>query len=269
MAKYVMAFDQGTTSCRAILINHKGEIVSLAQKEIKQIYPKPGWVEHDAMEIWAVQVGVAQQAMRRVGVEFHDITAIGITNQRETVVVWDKETGEPLQNAIVWQCRRTAEYCDELKKKGLSEMIRQKTGLHIDAYFSATKLKWILDNIEGSRERARKGEILFGTIDSWLIWKLTKGKVHIIDYSNAARTMMFNIKELKWDEELLELFDIPLEMLPTAYPSSHIYGESDPLIFGGAIPIASASGDQQAALFGQACFAAGDAKIPTAPADFC
>lgn len=260
MAKYVMAFDQGTTSCRAILINHKGEIVSLAQKEIKQIYPKPGWVEHDAMEIWAVQVGVAQQAMRRVGVEFHDITAIGITNQRETVVVWDKETGEPLQNAIVWQCRRTAEYCDELKKKGLSEMIRQKTGLHIDAYFSATKLKWILDNIEGSRERARKGEILFGTIDSWLIWKLTKGKVHIIDYSNAARTMMFNIKELKWDEELLELFDIPLEMLPTAYPSSHIYGESDPLIFGGAIPIASASGDQQAALFGQACFAAGDAK---------
>ncbi len=260
MAKYVMAFDQGTTSCRAILINHKGEIVSLAQKEIKQIYPKPGWVEHDAMEIWAVQVGVAQQAMRRIGAEFHDIAAIGITNQRETAVVWDRETGQPLQNAIVWQCRRTAEYCDELKQRGLSEKIRQKTGLHIDAYFSATKLKWILDNLEGSRERARKGEILFGTIDSWLIWKLTKGKVHITDYSNAARTMMFNIKELKWDEELLELFDIPLEMLPTAYPSSHIYGESDPLIFGGAIPIASASGDQQAALFGQACFAAGDAK---------
>lgn len=255
-----MSLDQGTTSCRCIVFNRKGEVISLAQKEFKQIYPKPGWVEHDAMEIWAIQAGVAQEAMRQVGAEYHDIAAIGITNQRETTVVWEKDTGRPVYNAIVWQCRRTAEYCDELKAKGLSDTVQRKTGLLIDAYFSATKLKWILDHVERGRERAKNGELLFGTIESWLIWNLTKGRVHVTDYSNAARTMLFNIKELKWDEELLELFDIPEAMLPEAVPSSYIYGETDPLIFGGPIPIASAAGDQQAALFGQACFQSGDAK---------
>jgi len=260
MGKYIMSLDQGTTSCRCIVFNRKGEVISLAQKEFKQIYPKPGWVEHDAMEIWAIQAGVAQEAMRQVGAEYHDIAAIGITNQRETTVVWEKDTGRPVYNAIVWQCRRTAEYCDELKVKGLSDTVQRKTGLLIDAYFSATKLKWILDHVERGRERAKNGELLFGTIESWLIWNLTKGRVHVTDYSNAARTMLFNIKELKWDEELLELFDIPEAMLPEAVPSSYIYGETDPLIFGGPIPIASAAGDQQAALFGQACFQSGDAK---------
>jgi len=260
MGKYIMSLDQGTTSCRCILFNRKGEVISLAQKEFKQIYPKPGWVEHDAMEIWAIQAGVAQEAMRQVGAEYHDIATIGITNQRETTVVWEKDTGRPVYNAIVWQCRRTAEYCDELKAKGLSDTVQRKTGLLIDAYFSATKLKWILDHVERGRERAKNGELLFGTIESWLIWNLTKGRVHVTDYSNAARTMLFNIKELKWDEELLELFDIPEAMLPEAVPSSYIYGETDPLIFGGPIPIASAAGDQQAALFGQACFQSGDAK---------
>ena len=260
MGKYIMSLDQGTTSCRCIVFNRKGEVISLAQKEFKQIYPKPGWVEHDAMEIWAIQAGVAQEAMRQVGAEYHDIATIGITNQRETTVVWEKDTGRPVYNAIVWQCRRTAEYCDELKAKGLSDTVQRKTGLLIDAYFSATKLKWILDHVERGRERAKNGELLFGTIESWLIWNLTKGRVHVTDYSNAARTMLFNIKELKWDEELLELFDIPEEMLPEAVPSSYIYGETDPLIFGGPIPIASAAGDQQAALFGQACFQSGDAK---------
>lgn len=260
MGKYIMSLDQGTTSCRCIVFNRKGEVISLAQKEFKQIYPKPGWVEHDAMEIWAIQAGVAQEAMRQVGAEYHDIAAIGITNQRETTVVWEKDTGRPVYNAIVWQCRRTAEYCDELKAKGLSDTVQRKTGLLIDAYFSATKLKWILDHVERGRERAKNGELLFGTIESWLIWNLTKGRVHVTDYSNAARTMLFNIKELKWDEELLELFDIPAAMLPEAVPSSYIYGETDPLIFGGPIPIASAAGDQQAALFGQACFQSGDAK---------
>jgi glycerol kinase len=260
MGKYIMSLDQGTTSCRCIVFNRKGEVISLAQKEFKQIYPKPGWVEHDAMEIWAIQAGVAQEAMRQVGAEYHDIAAIGITNQRETTVVWEKDTGRPVYNAIVWQCRRTAEYCDELKAKGLSDTVQRKTGLLIDAYFSATKLKWILDHVERGRERAKNGELLFGTIESWLIWNLTKGRVHVTDYSNAARTMLFNIKELKWDEELLELFDIPEAMLPEAVPSSYIYGETDPLIFGGPIPIASAAGDQQAALFGQACFQSGDAK---------
>lgn len=255
-----MSLDQGTTSCRCIVFNRKGEVISLAQKEFKQIYPKPGWVEHDAMEIWAIQAGVAQEAMRQVGAEYHDIATIGITNQRETTVVWEKDTGRPVYNAIVWQCRRTAEYCDELKAKGLSDTVQRKTGLLIDAYFSATKLKWILDHVERGRERAKNGELLFGTIESWLIWNLTKGRVHVTDYSNAARTMLFNIKELKWDEELLELFDIPEAMLPEAVPSSYIYGETDPLIFGGPIPIASAAGDQQAALFGQACFQSGDAK---------
>ncbi|HQC82084.1 MAG TPA: glycerol kinase GlpK [Bacillota bacterium] len=260
MGKYIMSLDQGTTSCRCIVFNRKGEVISLAQKEFKQIYPKPGWVEHDAMEIWAIQAGVAQEAMRQVGAEYHDIATIGITNQRETTVVWEKDTGRPVYNAIVWQCRRTAEYCDELKAKGLSDTVQRKTGLLIDAYFSATKLKWILDHVERGRERAKNGELLFGTIESWLIWNLTKGRVHVTDYSNAARTMLFNIKELKWDEELLELFDIPEAMLPEAVPSSYIYGETDPLIFGGPIPIASAAGDQQAALFGQACFQSGDAK---------
>lgn len=260
MGKYIMSLDQGTTSCRCIVFNRKGEVISLAQKEFKQIYPKPGWVEHDAMEIWAIQAGVAQEAMRQVGAEYHDIAAIGITNQRETTVVWEKDTGRPVYNAIVWQCRRTAEYCDELKAKGLSDTVQRKTGLLIDAYFSATKLKWILDHVERGRERAKNGELLFGTIESWLIWNLTKGRVHVTDYSNAARTMLFNIKELKWDEELLELFDIPEAMLPEAVPSSYIYGETDPLIFGGPIPIASAAGDQQAALFGLACFQSGDAK---------
>lgn len=260
MGKYIMSFDQGTTSCRCILFNKEGEIISLAQREIKQIYPQPGWVEHDAMEIWAIQVGVAQQAMRQVGAEFHDIVAIGITNQRETTVVWDRETGLPVYNAVVWQCKRTAEYCDELKTRGFSNMIREKTGLFIDAYFSATKLKWILDHVEKGRERAKNGELLFGTVDSWLIWKLTKGRVHVTDCSNAARTMLFNINELKWDEEILSLFDIPEIMLPDVKPSSHIYGDTDPLIFGGPIPIASASGDQQAALFGQTCFLPGSAK---------
>ncbi|NLT47595.1 MAG: glycerol kinase GlpK [Clostridiales bacterium] len=260
MPKYIMSLDQGTTSCRCILFNRKGEIVSLAQKEFKQIYPNPGWVEHDAMEIWGIQVGVAQEAMRQIGAEYHNIAAIGITNQRETTVVWDKETGRPVYNAIVWQCRRTAEYCDELKAEGLADAIKQKTGLFIDAYFSATKLKWILDHVEGGRERAGKGELLFGTIDSWLIWNLTKGRVHVTDYSNAARTMLFNIAELKWDEELLTIFDIPRAMLPEVMPSGYAFGETDPLIFGGSIPIASAAGDQQAALFGQACFRPGNAK---------
>lgn len=260
MAKYIMSFDQGTTSCRAVLINHRGEIVSLAQKEIKQIYPKPGWVEHDPMEIWAVQAGVAQQAMRHIGAEYSDIAAIGITNQRETTVVWDRNTGEPVYNAIVWQCRRTAEYCDELKKRGLADEIKEKTGLYIDAYFSATKLKWILDNVEGIRKRAKNGELLFGTIDSWLIWKLTRGMTHVTDYSNAARTMLYNINELKWDEDLLALMDIPKDMMPEAVASSLVYGETDSLIFGGPIPIASSIGDQQAALFGQGCFLPGNAK---------
>ena len=260
MGKYIMSLDQGTTSCRCIVFNRKGEVISLAQKEFKQIYPKPGWVEHDAMEIWAIQAGVAQEAMRQVGAEYHDIAAIGITNQRETTVVWEKDTGRPDYNAIVWQCRRTADYCDELTAKGLTDTVQRRTGLLIDAYFSATKLKWILDHVERGRERAKNGELLFGTIESWLIWNLTKGRVHVTDYSNAARTMLFNIKELKWDEELLELFDIPEAMLPEAVPSSYIYGETDPLIFGGPIPIASAAGDQQAALFGQACFQSGDAK---------
>ncbi len=260
MPKYIMSLDQGTTSCRCILFDKKGEIKSLAQKEFRQIYPKPGWVEHDAMDIWATQIGVAQEAMRQIGIEYHDIAAIGITNQRETTIVWDRHTGRPVHNAIVWQCRRTAEYCDELKAQGLSDRIQKKTGLLIDAYFSATKLKWILDHVEKGRERAEKGDLLFGTVESWLIWKLTKGKVHVTDYSNAARTMLFNIADLKWDKELTALFDIPEAVLPQALPSSHIYGETDPLIFGGPIPIAAAAGDQQAALFGQACFSPGSAK---------
>lgn len=260
MERYIMALDQGTTSSRCILYNKKGEVVSSAQKEFTQIYPKPGWVEHDAMEIWSTQVGVAQEAMYKVNAGFQNIEAIGITNQRETTVIWDKKTGLPVCNAIVWQCRRTAEYCDSLKDKGLSETFRRKTGLPIDAYFSATKIRWMLENVEGARARAEAGELLFGTIETWLIWKLTMGKVHITDYSNASRTMLFNINTLEWDQDILDELNIPRCILPEPRPSSEIYGVTDGTIFGGEIPIAGAAGDQQAALFGQACFEAGEAK---------
>ncbi len=260
MAKYVMALDAGTTSNRCILFNEKGEMCSVAQKEFTQYFPKPGWVEHDADEIWTVQLEVAQAAMANVAATAADIAAIGITDQRETTIVWDKNTGAPVHHAIVWQCRRTSEYCDQLKEKGLTDAYREKTGLVIDAYFSATKIKWILDNVEGARERAEKGELLFGTVETWLIWKLTKGKVHVTDYSNASRTMLFNIRTLKWDEEILKELDIPRCMLPEVKPSSYIYGEADPQFFGGPIPIGGAAGDQQAALFGQTCFTAGEAK---------
>jgi glycerol kinase len=260
MAKYVMALDAGTTSNRCILFNERGEICSVAQKEFTQIYPQAGWVEHDANEIWATQIGVAQEAMAKLGVTAEDIAGIGITNQRETTIVWDKATGEPVYNAIVWQCRRTSEFCDSLKDKGLVDKVRSKTGLVIDAYFSGTKIKWILDNVEGVRERAEKGELLFGTVDTWLIWKLSGGKVHVTDYSNASRTMLYNIIDLKWDEELLAELNIPASMLPEVKPSSCIYGTADPALLGGPIPIAGAAGDQQAALFGQTCFTAGEAK---------
>lgn len=260
MAKYVMALDAGTTSNRCILFDKSGTMCSVAQREFRQIFPKPGWVEHDASEIWASQLGVAVEAMGKIGVTADDIAAIGITNQRETAIVWDKNTGEPIYNAIVWQCRRTSEYCDSLKAKGLTEKFRQKTGLIIDAYFSATKIKWILDNVPEARERAEKGELLFGTVETWLIWKLTKGEVHVTDYSNAARTMLFNINTLEWDDEILEELQIPKSMLPKAMPSSCVYGTADPSFFGGPIPIAGAAGDQQAALFGQTCFTAGEAK---------
>ena len=260
MAKYVMALDAGTTSNRCILFNEKGEMCSVAQKEFTQYFPKPGWVEHDANEIWSTQLGVAVEAMSKIGAVAEDIAAIGITNQRETTIVWDKETGEPVYHAIVWQCRRTSEYCDTLKDKGLVETFRQKTGLVIDAYFSGTKLKWILDNVEGVRERAEKGELLFGTVETWLIWKLTKGKVHVTDYSNASRTLLYNIQELKWDDDILAELNIPKCMLPEVKPSSCVYGEADPSYFGGPIPIGGAAGDQQAALFGQTCFNPGEAK---------
>lgn len=260
MAKYVMALDAGTTSNRCILFNEKGEICSMAQKEFTQYFPKPGWVEHDPGEIWSTQLAVARQAMNEIHASASDIAAIGITNQRETAIVWDKNTGKPVYNAIVWQCRRTSEYCDSLKEKGLTEMFQKKTGLVIDAYFSGTKVKWILDHVEGVRERANRGELLFGTVETWLIWKLTKGAVHVTDYSNASRTMLFNINTLKWDDEILKELDIPKSMLPQAKPSSEIYGETDPSFFGGRIPIAGAAGDQQAALFGQTCFEKGEAK---------
>lgn len=260
MAKYVMALDAGTTSNRSILFNEKGEICSVAQKEFTQYFPKPGWVEHDANEIWSSQLGVAVEAMNKIGAAAEDIAAIGITNQRETAVVWDKSTGEPVYRAIVWQCRRTAEYCDELKEKGYTEMFRKKTGLIIDAYFAGTKIKWILDNVEGAREKAENGELLFGTVETWLIWKLTKGAVHVTDYSNASRTLLFNINTLEWDREILEIMDIPEAMLPKALPSSCVYGHADSSFLGGAIPIAGAAGDQQSALFGQTCFRPGDAK---------
>lgn len=255
-----MALDQGTTGSRAIIFNHNGTIVSTASKEFKQIYPKPGWVEHDPMEIWSSQVEAAKTALDKAGLEAVDIAAIGITNQRETTIVWDKKTGKPVYNAIVWQCRRTAPICDQLKKKGLAEIIQKKTGLVVDAYFSGTKIKWILDNVDGVREKAKKGEVLFGTVDSWLIWNLTKGKVYVTDYSNASRTMLFNIHNLDWDEEILTELGIPREILPKVLPSSHIYGNTDKEIFGREIPISGDAGDQQAALFGQACYEPGMAK---------
>lgn len=261
MKKYILALDQGTTSSRAIVFDKDGLIVGTSQKEFTQIYPKAGWVEHDAMEIWGTQSGVAREVLEKTGVRPEEIAAIGVTNQRETTVVWDKVTGKPIYNAIVWQCRRTAAICDDLKAKGWEEKIKQKTGLVIDAYFSGTKIKWILDNVEGARERAEKGELLFGNIDTWLIWNLTRGKVFVTDYSNASRTLLYNIKELKWDKEILEELDIPMSMLPEVKPSSCIYGYTDPQTFGGAeIPIAGDAGDQQAALFGQACYEPGMAK---------
>ena len=260
MARYIMSLDAGTTSNRCILFDEKGEMCSVAQKEFTQYFPKPGWVEHDPEEIWATQLEVAQKAMANLGVEAKDIAAIGITNQRETAIVWDKHTGVPVYPAIVWQCRRTSEYCDLLKEKGLTDVYREKTGLVIDAYFSGTKIKWILDNVEGARERAEHGDLLFGTVETWLIWKLTQGKVHVTDYSNASRTMLFNIKTLQWDDDILEEMQIPKSMLPEAKPSSYIYGETAAQYFGGPIPIGGAAGDQQAALFGQTCFKAGEAK---------
>ena len=260
MAKYIMALDAGTTSNRCILFNEKGEICSVAQKEFTQFYPKPGWVEHDANEIWETQLHVCRRAMEKIGAKAEDIAALGITNQRETTILWDKRTGEPVCNAIVWQCRRTSEYCDSLKAKGLVEAFRKKTGLVIDAYFSGTKVRWILENVPGVRERAERGEVLFGNVDCWLMWKLSKGKVHKTDYSNASRTLMFNIRDLKWDDEILKELNVPKCILPEACPSSGLFGYTDPEWFGGPIPMAGAAGDQQAALFGQACFNPGEAK---------
>lgn len=259
--KYVMALDQGTTSSRAILFGPHGEIHGTAQKEFTQYYPKPGWVEQDPMEIWATQMGVAREVLELTGTSPHEVAAMGITNQRETTLVWEKASGKPIYNAIVWQCRRTAAMCEDLKSAGHEALFRSKTGLVLDAYFSATKLAWILDAVPGARDRARAGELLFGTIDTWLIYNLTRGKVHITDYSNASRTMLFNIHTLSWDEEILKILDIPRVMLPQVRPSSEVYGVTDPGTFGGAeIPIAGAAGDQQAALFGQACFEKGMAK---------
>ncbi|MCX7903535.1 MAG: glycerol kinase GlpK [Caloramator sp.] len=260
MSKYILALDQGTTSSRAVVFDKEGNIISMAQKEFTQIYPRAGWVEHDPMEIWATQIGVANEAIAKAGLTAGDIAAIGITNQRETTVVWDKRTGKPIYNAIVWQCRRTSEICDELKNRGYEDLIRGKTGLVLDAYFSGTKIKWILDNVEGARERAEKGELLFGTIDTWLIWNLTGGKVHVTDYSNASRTLLYNIYELKWDDEILKILGIPKSMLPEVKESSCIYGYTATEVIGGEIPISGASGDQQAALFGQGCFEKGMAK---------
>ncbi len=261
MKKYIMALDQGTTSSRAILFDREGKNVGTSQTEFRQIYPKSGWVEHDPMEIWGTQSGVARQVLEIAGIRPEEVAAIGITNQRETTVIWDRNTGRPIYNAIVWQCRRTAEICEDLKRQGYESLIREKTGLVVDAYFSGTKIQWILDHVEGARKRAENGELLFGTIDSWLIWNLTRGKVHVTDYSNASRTMLFNIHTLQWDDELLELLNIPKSLLPDVKPSSEIYGVTDERTFGGAkIPIAGDAGDQQAALFGQVCFEEGMAK---------
>ena len=261
MDKYILALDQGTTSSRAIIFDKEQNIYGIAQKEFKQIYPKEGWVEHDPMEIWASQYGVLQEVLAKTNIEPEQIAAIGITNQRETAIVWDKQTGEPIYNAIVWQCRRTADICEKLKSNGFDKYIKENTGLLIDAYFSATKVKWILDNVEGAREKADKGDLLFGTVDTWLLWKLTNGRVHVTDYTNASRTMLFNIRELNWDKKILEKLNIPISMLPEVKSSSEIYGYVN---LGGKdnikVPIAGIAGDQQAALFGQAAFNKGDAK---------
>ncbi len=259
--KYIIALDQGTTSSRAILFDKYGNVVSSAQKEFTQIYPKASWVEHNPMEIWGSQSGVLREVLETSFVRPDEIAAIGITNQRETTIVWDKNTGKPVYNAIVWQCRRTADICDRLKEKGLEPIIKEKTGLILDAYFSATKINWILENVEGAREKAEKGELLFGTVDTWLIWNLTRGKVHVTDYSNASRTMLYNIKDLKWDEDILKELNIPKSMLPEVRPSSEVYGYTDEEMLAGAkIPIAGCAGDQQAALFGQTCFEKGSVK---------
>ena len=259
--QYILALDQGTTSSRAILFDQSGKGVGVAQKEFTQIYPKAGWVEHDPMEIWGTQSGVAREVLETTGIRPEEVAAIGITNQRETTIVWEKDSGKPIYNAIVWQCRRTASICDKMKADGLEAYVRENTGLVVDAYFSGTKVKWILDNVPGSRERAAKGELLFGNVDTWLIWNLTRGKVHVTDYSNASRTMLFNIKTLQWDTKILAALDIPAAMLPEVKPSSSVYGHTDAQTFGGAeIPIAGDAGDQQAALFGQACFTDGMAK---------
>lgn len=259
--KYVLALDQGTTSSRSILFDETSNIVAVAQKEFTQIFPKPGWVEHNANEIWSTQIGTMAEVVANAGIDPSEIAAIGITNQRETTVVWEKATGKPVYNAIVWQSRQTMGICDDIKAKGLADKFRQKTGLVVDAYFSGTKVKWILDNVEGARAKAEAGELLFGTIDTWLIWKLSGGKVHVTDYSNASRTLMYNIRDLKWDDELLEILTVPKSMLPEVRPSSEVYGLTAPAVFQGAeIPIAGAAGDQQAALFGQTCFRPGMAK---------
>jgi len=260
MSKYILSFDQGTTSSRAILFDHQGQIHATAQKEFKQIFPKPGWVEHDPLEIWSTQMGVATEAISLKGLNSNDIAAIGITNQRETTVVWNKTTGQPIYNAIVWQDRRTSDFCDELKKQGKAALIQEKTGLVIDAYFSGSKIKWILDNVSGARDLAAKGELLFGTIDTWLVWKLTNGKVHVTDVTNASRTMLFNIQTLQWDAELLQLLDVPASMLPQVKSSSEVYGHTNQLFAQQEIPIAGIAGDQQAALFGQMCTAPGMVK---------
>ena len=258
--QYILSLDQGTTSSRAVLFNRTGDIVSVAQKEFRQIYPKPGWVEHDPQEIWSTQAGVAAEAVTHAGLNGTSIAAIGISNQRETTIVWDRETGRPLYNAIVWQDRRTADFCDELKEQGLEKMVRAKTGLPIDSYFSGTKIRWILDNVDGARERANEGKLCFGTVDSWLVWNFTKHELHVTDVTNAARTMLFNIHTLEWDDELLEMLDIPRSMLPEVRSSSEIYGKTKTTVFASAIPLAGIAGDQHAALFGQMCTQPGMVK---------
>ena len=259
--KYILAIDQGTTSTRAILFNRQGSIVSVSRREFTQIFPQPGWVEHNAEEIWGTVLSVIGEVLANASIQVSEIAGIGITNQRETTVVWDKTNGKPIYNAIVWQSRQTAPICDELKAQGLTKTFREKTGLLVDTYFSGTKVKWILDHVEGAREKAEKGALLFGTIDTWLIWKLSGGRAHVTDYTNASRTLMYNIYELTWDDELLDILTIPKSMLPEVKPSSHIYAETEPtLFFGEQVPIAGVAGDQQAALFGQACFEAGMAK---------
>lgn len=260
MKKYIMSFDQGTTSSRCIIFNENGEIQSMVQREFPQIFPREGWVEHDPMIIWSTQIGAATEALLKMGAGWNEVHGIGITNQRETTLVWDRKTGEPIYNAIVWQCRRTADFCEELRANGYATLIKSKTGLVLDPYFSASKIKWILDNVDGARKRAEAGELCFGTVDTWLIWNLTGGKVHATDYTNASRTMLFNINTLEWDEELLNLFEIPRSMLPTVQPSASLFGYTDTEILGARLPIGSVAGDQQAALFGQCCFDVGELK---------